>query len=175
DVQRDGEAKTSSPHDGLKVTVRDENTALIIDCFQDGYNAINEEQRKRISISNLNIIDDAGDSHKFVSVEEGTNYTLPLIRDGYFDIQPKENYFGEINVKVKVKDQLGVESTVSTMLFNVINVNDAPVISNQTFCTFNDVPEDGEIEIISALLTIFDADDDKEFTAIVDTGSNYTI
>ncbi|WP_044238661.1 tandem-95 repeat protein [Flexithrix dorotheae] len=175
DVPDEGVAKTSNEYE-LEVTVRDVNTAPIIDGFKDGYdNSIDEEQRKRISINNFNIIDDAGDTHKFVSVEDGTNYTLPEIRDDYFDIQPVENYFGEINVKVKVKDQLGVESTVSTMLFNVINVNDPPVITGQTSGTFNDVDEDKEIEIIPALLTISDPDRETEFTVIVDNGSNYSV
>ncbi len=68
-----------------------------------------------------------------VLVNGTSNGNLILNNDGSFTYSPNENFNGEDYFTYNAQDNDGANSNVITVYINVINVNDPPVIENQTF------------------------------------------
>src|SRR5690606_17665776 len=96
----------------------------------------------------------------------GTNYTAV----GNI-VTPAQDFFGTINVSVKVSDGTDESATVVVPI-EVEAVNDAPYINNQQSTLNTD--EEKPITILLSHLNIIDPDD-TEFTLTVTDGPGYSV
>ncbi len=128
----------------------------------NGYQ-INEDLSLDISVA-LGVLnnDTDIDSENLIAVLlEGTsNGNLILNNDGSFTYSPNENFNGEDYFTYNAQDDDEANSNVVTVYINVINVNDAPVIENQTFDGLEDVT------LSASLLNEFITDIDNDINEL---------
>src|SRR5438309_3101270 len=86
-----------------------------------------------------NDTDAEGDPLTAILVSGPSHGTLALNANGGFTYTPAANYNGLDSFSYKANDG-GLDSNVATVTITIIPVNDAPVASNNSYSTNEDVP-----------------------------------
>lgn len=152
----------------LQILVNSTNDAPII----TGQQALstNEDQAKAILFSNLFVTDpdNTYPTGFTLTILSGSNYTFSGTT-----ITPALNFTGTLSVGVKVNDGT-VDSAPFNLQITVNPVNDAPVITGQSFLSTN---EEASIALQLSNLTVTDPDNTYPtgFSMTAGAGSNYTV
>jgi gliding motility-associated-like protein len=132
--------------------------------------AVDEDNSIQINLTDLEVTDADGNYPNGYSliVEGGANYSV----NGTV-VTPSSNYFGSLNVPVKVND--GTDDSETFALQITVNpINDVPVITSQQVLTAS---ENQPITLMLSNLNVTDPDDPypSNFTLSVSTGENYSV
>lgn len=134
--------------------------------------SLNEDTQRQIEFTDLNVSDpDSIYPEDFsMTIQEGANYSI-----NQQILTPDADFDGTLSVPVVVNDG-GLDSNVFTLQVQVLEANDAPIVSsdNQTTISLN---EDTQRQIEFTDLTIFDPDSvyPDDFNITVLDGDNYSI
>jgi len=156
----DGEVDSDSYN--VSITVNAQNDIPVVTALPTV--SFDEDTSHTLSVNDFTVVD--VDSNSFtLNVQGGSYYSV----SGQ-TITPDANYSGSLSVDITVSD--GADSSIiHTLPVTVNEVNDKPVISNQSSLALD---EDSNIVLNVAQLTIADPDD-SSFTLTVNSGSNYTV
>ncbi|MDF1884453.1 tandem-95 repeat protein, partial [Sulfurimonas sp. SAG-AH-194-C21] len=100
-----------------------------------------------------------------------SNGSVTVNTSGIATYAPNQDYYGSDYFTYKIYDATSLESNEANVTISVTNVNDAPVVTNTTFST------DEDVNLTKALdMYAFDADGQSDITTytLVNSGSNGT-
>ena len=141
----------ASAESTFDVTVENVNDAPVLLQSADDI-SVNQDEALSVDVSLLFGDIDAGDSLTYSASVNGSPLPTWLVLDasaGVFSGTPLNDDVGELNVTVLATDSAG-ESVSDTFTITVVNVNDPPVVENQTLAVSTDAEVGTVVGVVAA-------------------------